>query len=355
MEGDLRVDLEAKPRVTANLRSRRLAAHELFRPPRAADAETAEEQRDDSPLLVSYSPIDLSMLDRLDGAIDWTVDRLDLRFNSYTDVQVSAGLEASRLEVERIAGHASLGGTLVGAGSIGPHGDGHRFELRLDLDDAMVNLAGEGAPPEQFTPLDVSIDMRATGRSAHEILSRSDGRIVLTAFNGLVRRGIVEIIAADVLATLLDALNPFNEREEMTRLECAVLAATFDEGVMTLEPAAIQTDKVTILGEGTVDFATEKLKLDWVTKPRKGVGLSASAVTNSYIRLGGTLVDPALQMKPIEALATTGVAVATAGLSILGKGLLDRITAEKKVCEQAMAQAERQINPQQPKTNRKRR
>ena len=36
---------------------------------------------------------------------------------------------------------------------------------------------------------------------------------------------------------------------------------------------------VTVLGNGTIDFKTEKVRLDWVTKPRKGVGLSASAIT----------------------------------------------------------------------------
>jgi hypothetical protein len=73
-----------------------------------------------------------------------------------------------------------------------------------------------------------------------------------------------------------------------------------------------------------------------VSKPRKGVGLSASAITNSYIRLGGTLLHPSIEIKPLEAVATTGVAVATMGISLVAKGLFDRVTAEKKVCERAM-------------------
>ena len=58
---------------------------------------------------------------------------------------------------------------------------------------------------------------------------------------------------------------------------------------------------------------TEKLNLEWVTKPRKGLGLSASMITNPYIKLGGTLGNPSIEMKPLEALTTTGAAVATAG------------------------------------------
>jgi hypothetical protein len=64
-------------------------------------------------------------------------------------------------------------------------------------------------------------------------------------------------------------------------------------------------------------------------------------ITNPYIRLGGTLGDPTLEMKPLEAMTSTGIAVATGGLSILGKGLYDRITAEQKVCEKALKKAEK--------------
>jgi hypothetical protein len=95
--------------------------------------------------------------------------------------------------------------------------------------------------------------------------------------------------------------------------------------------------------------------LDWITKPRKGIGVSASMFTNPYIRLGGTLANPAIEMKPAEALATTGVAVATMGISLLAKGLFDRVTAEKKVCEQAMRQAQEQLHPKQTKRKSKRR
>lgn len=38
----------------------------------------------------------------------------------------------------------------------------------------------------------------------------------------------------------------------------------------------------------------------------------------------------------VVAVASTSVAVATLGLSVLAKGMHDRITAEKKVCKQAL-------------------
>ena len=38
-----------------------------------------------------------------------------------------------------------------------------------------------------------------------------------------------------------------------------------------------------------VDYQGGNHPQSWATKPRKGVGLSTSAITNSYIKLAGTL------------------------------------------------------------------
>jgi AsmA protein len=99
---------------------------------------------------------------------------------------------------------------------------------------------------------------------------------------------------------------------------------------------ALQSNKMTMLGHGRIDLGTEKLNLEWITKPRKGIGISASMITNPYIKLGGTLGKPAIELKPMQAVASTGAAVATLGISYVAKGMLDRVTAEKKVCKQAL-------------------
>ena len=98
--------------------------------------------------------------------------------------------------------------------------------------------------------------------------------------------------------------------------------------------------EVTDYQEGKTDRETEKLNFRWVTKPRKGIGVSASMITNPYIKLGGTLSNPSIELKPLEALTSTGVAIATMGISLVAKGMLDRVTAEKKVCTRALQEIE---------------
>jgi hypothetical protein len=46
------------------------------------------------------------------------------------------------------------------------------------------------------------------------------------------------------------------------------------------------------------------------------------------------LKKPQVGIDPTSSATTTGVAVATAGLSLLAKGLWDRAAAEKSICKQ---------------------
>jgi hypothetical protein len=140
---------------------------------------------------------------------------------------------------------------------------------------------------------------------------------------------------------VLNALNPFRKDDKETHFECAVLVGSLVDGRARLDPIAMRTDKTTIVGHGKINFSNEKIDFEWATKPRKGIGLSASTITNPYIKVSGRLGDPSLDIKPIQAVTATGVAVATVGLSIVARGFWDRVTAERKVCKRAIKAAER--------------
>jgi len=147
---------------------------------------------------------------------------------------------------------------------------------------------------------------------------------------------VLDLVTADILLTLLNSFNPFAKQDAATEMQCGVALLSIADGLATLEPMAFQSDKMTMLGDGRIDLGTEKLNLEWITKPRKGIGISASMITNPYIKLGGTLAAPSVQLKEAEAVVSTGAAVATMGLSLVAKGMYDRVTAEKKVCKKAL-------------------
>ena len=75
------------------------------------------------------------------------------------------------------------------------------------------------------------------------------------------------------------------------------------------------------------------------TKTREGLGLSVGDVANSFVKIGGTLKNPALGVDATGSVTTTGAAIATGGLSLLAKGLWDRVTAELDICSEPAAES----------------
>jgi len=57
------------------------------------------------------------------------------------------------------------------------------------------------------------------------------------------------------------------------------------------------------------------------------------------VKLGGSLREPAVTVDAPSALLASGFAVATGGVSLLGKGLLDRVVSEAAACSPAIASA----------------
>ena len=224
-------------------------------------------------------------------------------------------------------------GTLV----LEPVGDEYRLHTLLDFDALRLDPPGEEpAVAASQPPIDLDVRLEAQGNSPHSFASSANGSVQVVIGKGVMDSQILDLVTADILLTLLTAFNPFAKEDAATELQCGVALVNIENGLAILEPMVLQSDKMTMLGKGKIDFGTEKLSLNWVTKPRKGIGVSASMITNPYIKLGGTLSNPSVQLKGVQAVASTSVAVATLGLSVLAKGMLDRITAEKKVCKQAL-------------------
>ena len=65
------------------------------------------------------------------------------------------------------------------------------------------------------------------------------------------------------------------------------------DGVGVLEPMLAQEKKLLIVGGGTVDLRTEKLDIEFNTKPRTGVGLTADMFVTPFVKMTGTLAEPA--------------------------------------------------------------
>jgi hypothetical protein len=88
------------------------------------------------------------------------------------------------------------------------------------------------------------------------------------------------------------------------------------------------------VGDGNIDLNTEALNIEFNTKPRKGVGVSADMFVTPFVKLKGTLSSPTVGLDQKGAL----LAVGTGGLSVLAQAAADRIAGEKDNCAKVLAE-----------------
>ena len=105
-----------------------------------------------------------------------------------------------------------------------------------------------------------------------------------------------------------------------------------------MKPVVIQTEKVTITAHGNIDLRTEKLLLDFNTRPRKGIGVSPGMFTNPLIRLEGTLMSPRIGVGA-KGMASGALAAATGGATVVAGGLVDRAKGEQDICKKTLEEA----------------
>ncbi len=247
------------------------------------------------------------------------------------DLDVS--LQDGRLQAGPVRGRGEYGGSATARIVLEPEGETYRLTIEMRAEKLYYALSREAENREQQVPHDVLFDLTGTGTSLHAIAGSADGRIIILQGEGRMDNLSLGLLTTDVLGKLLSSLNPFSREERYTRLECGVLVTYVEEGVARLRPLIAVTDKMKIAGRGSIDLSTEKLDLSWVAKPRRGIGLSASTITNPYVKLGGTLSAPSLTVKPLQAATATTAAIMTGGLSILAKGFWDRFTSGTRACE----------------------
>jgi hypothetical protein len=111
----------------------------------------------------------------------------------------------------------------------------------------------------------------------------------------------------------------------------------FNDGVGKLDAMLAQAEKLVIVGGGKVDLKKEKLRIEFNTKPRTGIGVTADMFVTPFVELGGTLVNPRIGLNKSGTVLTGGAAVLTGGLSLLLQGFFDRATAEGDQCGKALA------------------
>lgn len=323
----------------------RLESDRLDLTPFDDDTETGGETEEktetaaDSGYVFGEEPLPLETLRRYEADVEVAIGRLTDDPRAIDDLKARLTLKDGDLDLsQRFTGQH--GGQA--ASHLRLVTDGKTADLRVAAGwrGLVLNLfSGEGADPADIPRTDLTLQITASGASPRQLASSVDGTALVTQGPGRLDNTLMSTLSVDLIAQLFTALNPLAKREKYSNLECTVLSMDFEDGKGEMGGFLVQSEKLTIVGGGTVDLNTERLNIEFNTKPRSGVGISADMFVTPFVSLSGTLAKPGVGLNPKGILLSGGAAFATGGLSFLLEGLADRVTAEADHCAESLAEA----------------
>jgi uncharacterized protein involved in outer membrane biogenesis len=341
LSGSIRLDLRNDPVIDGQVRSDFLDIAWLLAAAKKEDAsdrsaKTAAKKEGkifpDAPLPgIDFGGVKLDM--------SLSVNRLKLTHTQVHGVGLDLSLDENFLRVNSFRFSGPLGETMSGGLLI----DGRQKDTQLQIDvEAKALRLGLMADEDQeistYPPTDISVDIKGSGDTWHNLASSLDGNIRIVQGKGMIANAGTNALFSDLLTELINALNPFAEKSKFTRLDCAVINSTIESGQVLVKPMIFHTENITIVSGGEINLVTESINLDFQTKVRKGIGISAGMVVHPFIKVAGTLASPTIELDPAKVAVSGTVAVATFGLSLIGKSLFDRFLSSKDPCGDALKQ-----------------
>lgn len=344
LSGTVRVNRGERVSAEARLQSQRIDLSQLVpddgtRSGKAQEnAKSAPETPPEAPTSQRYvfteQPLPFELLQGNDIDLRWTADELVTPLVTLTATSLQAVLQNGKLEA-RSDFEGPEGG--LGRNTLVLNTADRRAGLTLKnrVRDLRVNLAsGDVGQVSDIPPLSLTLDLNASGTSPRELAAGSDGDLLITLGPGQLTNSVVETFSGDLLAQLFSALNPLAETQKHMAFECGIVAVALEDGEATLDPLAFQSEQLQVIAGGSVNLETEAIDIEFNTRPREGVGVSADMFVTPFVSLEGTLANPGVGLNESSTLLAGGAAVMTGGMSLLWKGLLDRAAGTVDHCEE---------------------
>lgn len=198
----------------------------------------------------------------LDGEI--RINHLAAFRESLDEVAVSTQIEGGRLE-------AHLTGHLVHAGSqkASMVVDAREEEAAISLDYTATdwNLGTfsqeRGVEDVQKGRLDAKLNLTGHGDSLRELAASLNGEATIAVTDGQLRGRRLNLLAEGLATKLF-----LDVGHKSTPVDCAAAHFKATNGRVVSPAIAMETDRVTIIGRGFIDFREEKLHIVFDPKPR---------------------------------------------------------------------------------------
>jgi len=305
------------------------------------------EPKFDDGRLIPDIPVPFDAMNKITVSIDVDIGELQRDTLFMRDIEFDAILRDGTLEIPK-ASFKARSGAIRAKAKLEAVGDSGAASVELVAREFALGMSQTNLDLALTGDIDIKLD--STGADLRTLLGNANGTIFVNTRGGRsTGNPMLNRLYGDVLQEILGAINPFRQTDPYTDNECVVMPLKFDDGLMTSAPNIFaSTNKIRIAASPSINFKTEDLRVVVRTTPRKALSVSMGELVNPYVQIVGTLAAPRLAVDEKGVLISGGAAIATAGLTVLARGLWDRLKVAGDPCKQSADKAIEQLGDRFP-------
>jgi len=352
LTGSIDVSLKGpKPDIRLTATSDFIDIRPFQSPDEPDDESTAPASKD---RLIPATPLPLDALAAADILVKINIEELRHLEDSIRNVVIDTEIKAGSLNVSQMSFEAPMG-NLRTSFSITPTQAGQAdVKIDLDAEDLVLNISGMAREKlNQIPSLNLDFKVSGTGSNYQQVAGSLNGAFYLETDGGMLEGVNLSVLDTFVLDEIFNAMMPKSDLSDDLTLLCGATILNITDGLIATDPGlAFTTNQVAIIAKGSLDLKTEKMNFNFNATPTNALKISASELFNPYILVSGTLSEPEVGVDPGKALLHGGAAIGTAGISILAKGLIDRVGNAMPLCEEMQKTVKMEKSARGKKTRR---
>jgi uncharacterized protein involved in outer membrane biogenesis len=293
-----------------------------------------------SPRIFSSTPLPALALPGFTVRADLRVDRLVLAgLPPLSTVTAQVRSEPGRLVLDPIAFGVANGQARGRVELATRASEPLRMKVQVDAQNLSMEALDSATGPGGHVRggrASLRANLGLTGTSVQGLAASTSGS-ALVSINDVALLGGAAALDRNVVVVLLDALLPKQQAGKPLKISCAVVNLPFRAGAATIDRSiAMETEQVAVAASGGLDLAAETVKLSFKPSVKSGIGLNPASLAR-LVMVEGPLREPHVGVDmggAVAEAANIGAAVATGGLTLLGKRVLAQ-PEDTQVCRHA--------------------
>ncbi|MEM6485245.1 MAG: AsmA-like C-terminal region-containing protein [Pseudomonadota bacterium] len=310
---------------------------------RTSQGQGAVQKPEDDGRLIPAIPLPRAVLRNMNTDLTLEVTGLivpdpvfpQLSFIDTATLALRSGEGKAELTAKNVRGSR---GTLNAIATLAGNEEATNVSLSADVEAAPFGMLSRASSYKELPKQDFSINLSGTGSDTRELAATLTGEVLLAGGPGTLKRTALNFATESFAAQLIKVVLPSLEKQAPTMdVECTVVAARADQGIVTLDPGFVfRSERLDLSARGTIDLAQERLAIRFDNQARKGLGISAASLVNPYVQITGTMSKPTIGLDLTSTAIMGGAAIASGGLTVLAKPLFGRFIRNQNPCATAL-------------------